>query len=160
MSGSEKRTEELLDRIVLEIKALALLHGSDEELRARLRQKIIDSQDDSIRRFTQALQSRPRQNSMHLFLIAFGEILFASLLVLAGTVALIPSLLGVNTPAGLTQFFAERAGAAIGSSPLAQYISFLEFVVGALLVLSALYTLRQAALNLKEAGLSVRSGEG
>lgn len=159
MSGSEKRTEELLDRVVLEIKALALLHSSDAELKARLKQKIIDSHDESVRRFTEALQSRPKSDSTHLFLIAFGQLLLASLLVFAGTIALVPVLVGVDTPAGLVQFFAERAYGAIGSTSLAPYVSFAEFVVGALLVISALYTLRQAALNLKRTGFSIRTGE-
>jgi len=34
-----------------------------------------------------------------------------------------------------------------------------EFGVGILLMLSAFFALREAALNLKQAGLSVKSGE-
>ncbi len=159
MSSSEKRAEELLDQLTLDIKAFVLLQGSEGVLREKLQQKVVDSQDDSVRQFVSALQGEKKPKSTHLFLIALGELLLASLLVFAGAVALIPSAAGVNTPAALIQFFSEKAYGAIGSSPLSQYVSFVEFIVGAVLMLSALYTLRQAALNLKEMGLSVRSGE-
>ena len=149
----------MLDKIVLDAKALVLLHGSDSELKERLRKKLVDSKDEDTRRFVEALQVRPSPRHAHLFLIALGELMLASLLVFAGTVVLIPTVAGIDTPAALAQFFAEKAFGAIGSSPLAEYSSFIEFVVGALLVLSALYTLRQAALNLKQLGLSIEPGE-
>ncbi len=159
MSASEKNAEALLDRIVLEVKALVLLHGSDAEFRAKVRRKLIDSQDESMKRFTDALQDRQRASYAHLFFIAFGELLLASLLVFAGMVSLVPIVAGVGTPAGLLQFFAQGAIGTIASSPAAQYASFAEFVVGTLLILSALYTLNQAALNLREAGFSAGPGE-
>jgi hypothetical protein len=34
-----------------------------------------------------------------------------------------------------------------------------EFIAGILLMLSAFYALREAAVNLKQAGLAIRSGE-
>lgn len=160
MAESEKRTEEMLDKIILDVKALVLLQGSDPELKERLRRKLVDSKDEDMRRFVEALQVRPSPRHAHLLLIALGELVLASLLVFAGTVALIPTVAGIDTPAALAQFFAEKAFGAIGSSPLADYSSFIEFVVGALLVLSALYTLRQAALNLKQLGLAIEPGEG
>ena len=160
MAESEKRTDEMLDKIVLDVKALVLLQGSDPELKERLRRKLVDSKDEDMRRFVEALQVRPSPRHAHLLLIALGELVLASLLVFAGTVALIPTVAGIDTPAALAQFFAEKAFGAIGSSPFADYSSFIEFVVGALLVLSALYTLRQAALNLKQLGLAIEPGEG
>ena len=159
MSSSEKRTEELLDKLILEIKALELLHGSDVELKARLEGRLVDSHDESVRKFVAALQAGAKPDTVRLMAIALGEMAFASLLILAGIVALVPTVIGINSPAGLVRYFAERAYGAIGASPLAQYVSFIEFAVGVLLMLSAFYTLRQAALNLKVAGLSIRSGE-
>lgn len=159
MSTTEKRTEELLERLVLEIKALVLLHGSDAELKERLRGKLVDSHDESIRRFVRAMQAVRPSETGRLLAMAAGELVLASLLVVAGTVVLLPTVVGINTPAGLIQYFAERVYGTVGASPLSQYVSFMEFALGAVLMLSAFYTLRQAALNLREAGLSIRSGE-
>lgn len=159
MSSSDRRTEELLDRLVLEVKALVLLHGSDAELRARLERKLADSQDESVRRFVGALQKGAKPHTTRLMTMAVGEMVLASLLVVAGAVVLVPTVLGINTPAGLVQYFSERVYGSIGASPLSQYVSFMEFAVGALLILSAFYTLRQAAAHLKEIGLSIKTGE-
>lgn len=157
LSGGDK-SEELLDKIVLEAKALVLLRGSDEELKKRLRTRFIDTQDEGVRKFADLLQTRSRPGHVHLFLIAMGELLLASFLVFAGSLALIPAAAGIDTPAGLAQFFTQKAFGAVGSSPLAQYASFVEFAIGAVLILAALYSLRQAALNVKEAGLTVEPG--
>ena len=56
MSSSEKRAEELLDKLVLDVKAFVLLQGSEAELKAKLKRKLGGSQDDSISRFVEALQ--------------------------------------------------------------------------------------------------------
>jgi hypothetical protein len=136
LSSSERVTDELLDRLILNIKSLMLLQGSEAELRAKLIVKLANSHDPSLRKFVDALQSgRLRHSVFPEVLIAVGELVFASLLVVAGTVVLVPT--ASHTP----------------------LVTFIEFVVGALLMLSAFYTLRQAALNLKEAGLTVISGE-
>lgn len=145
--------------MILEIKAVALLHGTEAELRERLEGRIVESHDENVQRFVKALQTdRPRATG-RLLAIALGELLMASILVVAGTVVLVPTVVGVNTLAGLVQYFAERAaGTAIGS-PLSPYLAFVEFAVGVLLMLSAFFSLREAALNLRQAGLAIKSGE-
>lgn len=159
MSSGEKRTEELLDKLILDIKALVLLHGTDVELKARLEKKVARSNDQSVRRFVETLQTGRRPDTRRLIAVALGEFILASLLTLAGVIVLIPTMVGISTPDGLVQYFAQRFYGGIASSPLAPYVSFVEFAIGALLMLSALYTLRQAASDLKEAGLRVRHGE-
>jgi hypothetical protein len=159
LASSESKTDELLDRLILEIKALALLYGSEAELRGRLEGKVTESHDENVRRFVEALQTeRPVETGRRLAL-ALGELLTAALLVVAGAVVLIPTIVGVNTLSSLVQYFAERTSGTVGTSPLSPYLSFMEFAVGVVLLLSAFFALREAALNLKQAGLAVRSGE-
>jgi len=159
LTTGETRTDELLDRLVLEIKAVALLYGSEEELRQRLEGRILDSYDENVQRFVKALQTeRPRETG-RLFAIALGELLLASILVVAGTVALVPAIAGVNTFASLVQYFSERTSGTLGFSPASPYLSFIEFAVGLLLMLSAFFALREAALNLRQAGLATKPGE-
>jgi hypothetical protein len=159
LTTDETQTDNLLDRLVLEIKAISLLYGSEIELREKLETRIIESHDESVGRFVKALQiERPAETGKKLA-IALGELIMASILVIAGAVVLVPTVSGVNTLASLVQYFAERTNGSVGGSPLSPYLSFVEFGVGILLMLSAFFALREAALNLKQAGLSVKSGE-
>ena len=159
MSSSEKRTEELADKLVLDIKALVLLHGSEAELKNRLERKVVDSHDESVEKFIKALQVTSKPSSRGLFAMAAGELVLASLLVLAGTIVLVPTLVGISSTGALIQYFAQNLYGEVGNTAASQYASVIEFALGALLMLSAFYTLRQAALNLKESGLTVRPGD-
>lgn len=159
MSASDEREEELLDKLILDIKALVLLHGSDVELKARLQRELAESHDESLKRFVESLQSGKRPGTGRLVVIAAGELILASLLVLAGTVTLIPVMAGITSPQGLVSYFSGQIYSSLASSPLYPYTGLIEFAAGALLVLSAFYTLRQAALSLKEMGLAIKAGE-
>jgi hypothetical protein len=159
LSSSERRGDELVERLILDVKALVLLQGSEAELKAKLEKKLVGSHDESVLRFVRALQTGSKPNTGRLLFVALGELVMASLLVLLGTMALVPTLTGVNTPAGLVQFFAEHFYGTLANTPLSPYLSVIEFAMGALLMLSAFYTLRLAAINLKEVGLTIRTGE-
>jgi hypothetical protein len=159
LTTDETRTEDLLDRLILEIKAIALLYGSEVELREKLETRIIESHDESLRRFVKALHTERPGDTGRKLAIALGELIVASILVLAGAAVLVPTVSGVNTLASLVQYLAERTTGSVAGSPLSPYLSLMEFAVGVLLMLSAFFALREAALNLKQAGLSVKSGE-
>lgn len=159
MSGTRKRKEELLEKLVLDAKALVLLERSDEELRSMLQAKFVESDDESLRKFAGALRSGGPPKTGRLVVVAVGEMLLASLLVLAGAAVLIPTLAGIDSPAALVRFFAEGVYGVLEGSALLPYVPLMEFAAGALLMLSAFYTLRHAALALKEAGLAIEPGE-
>ena len=159
MTADESGEEDLLDRLVLEIKAVSLLYGSEAELRDKLGSKVTESNDESIRRFVKALQTEGPVQTGRRLALALGELLTAAILVVAGAVVLVPTVVGVNTLSSLAQYFAERTSGAVGTSPLSPYLSFMEFGVGVVLLLAAFFSLREAALNLKQAGLAVKSGE-
>lgn len=160
MSTDEERTEELVDRLILDIKAVSLLHGSDMELEEAVAGKITESNDEDVRRFAKALQSGGPADPRGRLALALGELLTAAILVVAGAVVLVPTVTGVNTLSSVVQYFAERTSGTVGTSPLSPYLSFMEFIVGAVLLLSAFFALREAALNLKRAGVAVKPGEG
>jgi hypothetical protein len=159
LSSAEKGTEEMLDRLLLEAKGISLLLGSEAELKAALDRKLIESHDEGIRRFVKAMQTKKPSGTGRLLAIALGELVMASLLVVAGTVVLIPTVAGVSSYSGLVQYFTDRVSAVLGSSQLSPYLSFIEFGFGVVLMLTAFFSLREAALNLKQAGLTVRPGE-
>ena len=159
LAASDDQSEDLLDRLVLQVKAFSLLYGSEGELRERLEGRLLESNDEAVRRFVKALQTGGQGQTGRLVAIALGELLFASLLVVAGTVVLVPAVTGVNTLQGLVQFFAVRAGSSPVGSLLTPYLPSVEFAIGVLLVVSAFFSLREAAANLKQAGIVVKSGE-
>ncbi len=159
MTSEETKREELLDRLVLDIKAVSLLHETETELREKIEDRIAGSNDEGVRKFVRALQTgAPAQTGRRLAL-ALGELLTAAILVVAGAVVLVPTVAGVNTLSDLERYFAERVSGTVGSSPLSPYLSFMEFAVGVVLLLSAFFALREAATILKQAGLAVKSGE-
>ena len=160
LANNETQKEDLLDRLVLDIKAATLLYGSEIELRDDLHTKIAGSQDQSVQEFVKALQLDKPSHAGKLLAIALGELVMASVLVVAGAVVLFPTAIGLNTFGSLAQYFASRVTGNLGGSALSPYISFVEFAIGVLLVLSAFFALREAASNLKEAGFAVRAGEG
>jgi len=157
--SSDKRADEVLDKVILEIKAMVLLEPSDSELRGRVQEKLVQSHDESLRRFVRAVHGGGARETGRSLVVALGELVMASLLVLAGTVVLLPTLSGISTPSALVKYFSEQVLGPIGTSPIAPYLPLVEFVLGAILMVSAFYTLRQAALVLKEAGLVIEPGE-
>jgi hypothetical protein len=159
MTGNETQREDLLDRLVLDIKAMTLLYGSESDLKDDLQARIAGSQDEGVQEFVKALQVKRPSHGGRLLAIALGELVMASILVVAGAVVLVPTAIGLNTIGSLAQYYASRVTGNLGGSPLSPYISFVEFAIGVLLVLSAFFALREAASNLKEAGFTVRSGE-
>ena len=159
MSAGETRSEDLLDKLILDIEALALLYGTEAELREKLEGKVLESHDENMRKFVKALQTEGPRETGRRFAIALGELLMASLLVVGGAIALVPTVVGASTLSSFVQYFAERASGTVGSSQLSPYVSFVDFGIGVLLMLSAFFALREAALNLKKAGLAVKTGE-
>ena len=156
MSGENDKIDEVLDRIVLDMKALALLYGSEDALREAIAPKVMDSTDDEVRTFVGAVRSGRSAGVLRLVAMAIGEVVLASLLVLAGTVTLIPTIVGLSTPSEYVKYFSEAVFGAIGSTALGQYVSVIEFAIGTFLMLAAFYTLRQAADLLQEAGLTTK----
>lgn len=158
MASDESRKDDLIDRLILDIKAATLLYGSESDLKEGLQAKVAGSQDQSVQEFVKALQLEKPSHAGKLLAIALGELVMASILVVAGAVVLFPPAIGLNTVGSLVQYYASRVTGSLGGSPLSPYVSFIEFAIGVLLVLSAFFVLREAASDLKGAGFAVRPG--
>lgn len=158
MADNAEQSDDLLDKLTLDIKALDLLRGSDSEFQARLQSRLLYSHDESVMRFVSSLQIARKPDTAKLVVIGVGELLLASLLIVAGTLALVPNLIGVNSPQQVLGYLGQISNSMSGS-PIYSYASLVGFLVGTALLLSAFYTLRQAASNLKEMGLFLNQGE-
>jgi hypothetical protein len=158
LSGSEKRDEQM-ERLILDIKALVLLQGSDSQLRTQVQGRLANSHDESIGRFVEALQVGKPPHTLRLVTMAIGELLLASFLVVVGAATLAPQVAGISTTQGFLQYATSSAATTLTKSPFSAYLPFMEFAIGVVLMLSAFAVLRQAALNLKAADLSVKPRE-
>ena len=147
------------NRLLLQVKAVSLLYGSEAELKAKLAQKLVHSNDESVRKFVRAMQVGAPKGTGRALVIAAGEMVMAALLVVAASLVLVPTVLGVSTYTRLEGYFAQTISGVLSGSPISPYLSVVEFAVGVALMLSAFVALHEAALGLKEAGLTVRTGE-
>ena len=157
--SAEKEPDEMLDRLVLDIKAFVLLQGDEAMLRRKVEGRLVESHDEEVRSFVQSIRAGRKPAVGQLIIVGVGELLVASLLVVTGTVILMPTLLGINSPQALLLYFSSQILSGMSDSPFSPYASALEFVVGAFILLAAFYTLRQAAVNLRELGLTVKISE-
>ncbi len=158
--STDRRREEVLDRLILDIKAFVLLQGTDRALQSRVQERLLDSHDEEVRQFVESVQAGRKRGVGQLLVIGLGELVFASVLVLVGTVTLVPTMVGLHSPQDLIVYFSSQILPPLQNSPISQYASAVEFLVGALLLLAAFFTLRQAALNFRGMGLSAgQSGE-
>jgi len=159
LSSTEGRSDELLDKLILDVKTFVLLEGSDSALKERVKERLLDSSDDDLRRFVDSMQRERKRGTGQQMVVGIGELVLASILVLAGSVALIPTVVGINTPQGLLAYFSTLVVTPLANSPFAAYASAIEFLIGGFLLLAAFYTLRQAAQSLKVVGLTVGVSE-
>jgi hypothetical protein len=157
-SEDEQRTSVLINQLVLDVKAISLLHQSDPYLGEALRAAFSESPDEDVRRFFGLIQVGRRPTRAGYLVMAVGELVFASLLVFVGLISLAPSLLGLSSPRQLVDYIVGYSLAPV-ASVLAPFLSLIEFSFALLLLLSAFYTLRQASKNLKGAGFTLKGQE-
>lgn len=153
---SEKSSSDILiDKLALDIKGVMLLLREDERVSESLHTKIIESHDEDMREFTKIIRRKRIVGTKRLFFMATGEIILCSLLVIVGISLISPSLLGFLTPSDLLRYF-ESVNTSLESLGLyLGLVILIDFVLAMMLLLSAFYSLREAAGHLKEAGLAV-----
>lgn len=160
MSTKRSAEDELVSRLLLDVKALALINVSDASLRTTVRTSLLQSDDEQVRRFVKMVQSRKRTAGIGTLAIAVGELVLASFLAVAGIITFAPAMMGVDTPQKLVLYFSETLSAPLSSIFFTPVLPFLEFAFSVVLVIAAFYTLRQASVELQEAGMTIESNGG
>ncbi len=141
--------EETIDRILLDIKDLAFLSPSDEAMADRLRERILASHDEDIKRFVSSIEPVRPSRLWGQVLIGIGELILAAFLTVGGFVMIVPAVLGLDSPAEVPRYLSDlfASVSAIGlSDPI---VLALDFGLAIFLLLAALYTLRQAGGRLR-----------
>jgi hypothetical protein len=149
MASATSSTDEAMSRLLLDIKALMLLSGSDKTIEPLLKEKIVSSHDEQIASFVSMLSSRKPESGWSSLLIAVSEMVFAAILAVAGLALLAPSIVGFSSPNQLSFYFSQIVGAISPTSLSNPVIPAGEFVIAVLLLVGAFYNLRIAANNLK-----------
>jgi len=149
MASTPSSTDEVLGRLLLDIKALMLLSGSDISLQTLVKEKIVSSHDEEVVKFVSMMNSRKPESGWVTLLIAISEMLLASIFAVVGLALLAPSIVGFSSSDQLSYYFSQIVGAISPKSLSNPIIPAAEFVIAVLLLIGAFYNLRIAATNLK-----------
>ena len=152
MASRASSSDELLSRLLLDIKALMLLSGSEGTLPAVVKEKIVSSHDEHISAFISeisAASSKKAAGGKSLLFIAISEMILAAFLAVIGLAILAPSIVGFSSQAQLVAYFDQIISGISVQSLSGPVIPAVEFVIAVLLLIGAFYNLRIAAANLK-----------
>ncbi len=148
-----KSVTDAADQLVLEIKAMVLLSDSQQTLRKVVQDKVMSSHDEDITRFLGVIQDKHKTSQLGYFAMALGELILAAFLLIAGLATVVPSLLGVNSPTQLANYFGGIISAISSSGLSNSTLALLNFVFAIALLLAGFYSLKVASSNLKEVGV-------
>lgn len=151
MAARTSSTDEVLNRLLLDIKALMLLSNSEGVLPTAVTQRIVDSHDEQISAFVSMINTSSKKSNggRTSLLISLSEMVLAAILAVAGLALLAPSIVGFSSQTQLVAYF-DQMVTGISVKPLTNpIIPAGEFVIAVLLLIGAFYNLRIAAESLK-----------
>ena len=147
--------DDVIDRLMLDIKALVLLSENDAALTRTVQQNIMGSHDEQVGKFVSLIKPSSRVESVRgLFLSAMGELLLAAFLAIVGLSLMAPSLMGIKSPDQLLSYFTQVVNGISAESLSNPLIPVLDFLFALMLLLGSFYLLRHASISLKQAKLS------
>ncbi|MEM0155933.1 MAG: hypothetical protein QW597_04960 [Thermoplasmataceae archaeon] len=150
------KNDDILDRLILDIKAVMLIAKTDSSLSDLLERKISGSVDSDVQDFRKIIQKSKEINVLGIILISIGEIALASVMVITGIGIIFPSLLGTPfSPTGIVHYFSMAEVNLYNLGNSAALVLLINYVLAVLLLASAFYILRRAAEELSDAGLKV-----
>ncbi|MEM3186181.1 MAG: hypothetical protein QXQ39_05820 [Conexivisphaerales archaeon] len=160
MAKSSDAIEKLLKQVIVDIKGVMLLHESDTTMKEALNRIVSESHDEDVRHFFKLIGEEYREKVAGSFvLIAIGEMVISSILIIAGLALLAPIITGLNNINQLYQYFTKLLYYLFMNTQYFPLLKLLDFILAALLLLSAVYTLRYAALSLARAGIEIKSSD-
>jgi hypothetical protein len=153
VSGNAPEEDDpMILKLVLDMKAVGLLHPSESELRSALEASILDSKDDQVKRVVDSMGSGRTDSRAGSAVVAVGELVLASFLMVSGLLGISALFSGSVSSDYIIQFFSSSIGNMVTTAPMRQALPILDLTFSILLLLSALYALRWASVTLKKAG--------
>src|SRR5579875_3739031 len=123
-----------------------IVQESDMKAKHTIDRLILESHDEYVNRFVGLLSKKRSISRRGHVLAAVGELLLSS------------SIVGLNTPEQLYNYFIQILAYLTSNGPLFPFARIMGFAIAALLLLAAVFTLRLAASSIEEAGLMVQPG--
>jgi hypothetical protein len=151
MASRTSSTDEVLSRLLLDIKALMLLSGTEGSLPEIVRERIVSSHDEQISAFVSIISdpSKKTAGGKSRLFTALSEMVLASILAVVGLALLAPSIVGLGSQQQLEVYFDQIINGISVQSLSNPIIPAAEFIIAVVLLIGAFYNLRIAAETLK-----------
>jgi len=156
MKPGDRAPDALVSRLVLDMKGLALLHPSDDDLHSVIRGGLQDIRDEQVLRVIHSLTEGTPERKGNSVALALGELILGSFLMVAGVLAIAPFLAGITDPRSLVLYFSSAIGGLVTAPTFFPALPEVVILLSVALLLSALYALRRASVTLKEEGFVSR----
>jgi hypothetical protein len=144
----------LLDQLLLDIKAVAVLSQNNSEYSQRALGRISGAKDLDVQEFLSLLSRRFRKSSLWSFIIAVGEIAMAGILLFLSLGLIVPSFFAYDNPQAFLNYFTERVTLLHPGLFITSLLALLLFSLGATLIIGAFAILKVAANTLEDSGLT------
>lgn len=158
MQSSEDPSEKIANQILLDIKAFMIIQESEVKAKHTIQRLILEAHDEYVNRFLRLAGGEKKSSKTSHIIVAVGELILSSFLILGGLVLLAPFIANLSTPSQLYGYLSQVLLYLTSNGPLFPSARIIGFSLAALLLVSAMYTLRMASSSIKEAGLLVHSG--
>ncbi|MDG6928984.1 MAG: hypothetical protein JRN39_02965 [Nitrososphaerota archaeon] len=159
MNDTDDPVERMLRQVALDIKGAMLLGASDEATKRALEKVVNDSHDEHVQHFFALVrEGKGAGGRASALAMALGEIVLASVLIIGGLILLTPLVAGISQPEQLYTYLVQALLAPIVTTPLFPFVRAIEFGLAIVLMLAAMYTLRQAGASFRKAELVIEAG--
>jgi hypothetical protein len=151
MASRTSSTDEVLSRLLLDIKALMLLSASDGSLPDNVKEKIVSSHDEQISAFVSMINtsSKKKTGVKSALFTALSEMVLAAILAVIGLALLAPSIVGLGSQSQLEIYFDQIISSVSARSLSNPIVPAAEFIIAIVLLIGAFYNLRTAAETLR-----------
>ncbi len=145
--------DEAIDRILLDIQLLGVRTGWGEPTAGKVRERVLASQDENVKRFVGALEGQRSLRPWGQILIGAGELVLGAFLTVTGLVLVVPGILGFTSRSEVARYLSDLSLGLASPALSDSLVIALGFGFALFLLLAALYTLRQASRNFRRSGL-------
>ncbi len=145
-----------IDRVVQDIKDLGARNGWERGTTRSLRERLLASHDEDVKRFLSALEPHRSLRPWGQVMVGLGELVLGAFLTVGGLVLVVPAVLGFTSRGEVAKYLSDLSMGLASPALSDPLIVALGFGFALFLLLAALYTLRQASRSLRESGLVPR----
>lgn len=145
----------IVDKLLLDIKAMVLLSSTVQNSREIIRQRFRESPDDEVKTFVEIVASETKPRFMENFLIAAGEFVLSAFLLYFGLILSVPVFLYKGKSTLVLSYFQSLESSVFSSYGTYTAVIVVDLLLSALLLVSSFYALRMASREISRLGLHI-----